>query len=136
MTEKSRPLYQGRDWVTSRWSVAEALGALDHVHDLCLYGQEGPEPESRNERFAILQAVYGLTERLIAQCSIAQAESIPAGSATGSFSHLWSCLEVNQSLKAIKEKLTELSDEASREVHGEIALLALDLKASLRRLDQ
>ncbi len=128
-------LYRGRDWVTSRLSIAEALDALDHIHDLCLYGQD-QGPEARAERFALIGAVHGLAEKIIAQCSIAQADAIPATSSIGSSALLLSCFETNQSLKALKERLAELTEESSRELLGELSFLALDLKTRLRRLDQ
>lgn len=36
MTAKPVEIYQGSDWLTYRWSVAQAFDTLDRVRDLCL----------------------------------------------------------------------------------------------------
>ncbi len=136
MTQKTPQLFKGRDWSTRRYSVAEALNALDHIRDLSLYGNESMEKGSQAERFAILQALHGLVENLAAQCAIAQADVIPPEETINASAPAWLCFEIDQNLLALKDLLLELAENASSEVHGEIAFLADEMKAALKRLDQ
>ena len=36
MSAKPVEIYQGSDWLTYRWSVAQAFDSLDRIRDLCL----------------------------------------------------------------------------------------------------
>lgn len=35
MTERARDVFQGNDWLTYRWPVAQAFDTLDRIRDLC-----------------------------------------------------------------------------------------------------
>ena len=35
MAEKAPDIYQGEDWVTDRWSVAQVFDSLDRMQDIC-----------------------------------------------------------------------------------------------------
>lgn len=132
---KPAPLYQGRDWVTSRLTMAEAFDTLERIHDLCL-GIDLQKPDEKVETFGILRAVHGLTESLTAQCAVAVADTIAPAAATGSFEQLWNGFEVEWLLRDMKAKAIDLYSEESFKPYGTLALLANRLKSALKKMDQ
>ncbi len=129
-------LYQGRDWISSRWSVAETLDTLDRIHDLCLEKDLHDSPGAAARRFFVLKTLHSLAETLTHQCAIAVADLIPTASATGGLTHLWNGRETARLLKELKANLFELSAEGSEKSFGATAFSAVKLKSILKKMDQ
>lgn len=136
MKQSTPPFYQGRDWVSSRWAIAETFDTLERIHDLCLCRDVSQSADTSEETFAILQAIHGLVETLSGQCANAMADVIPTKTPVGAFEQLWLCQEIGQELLEMKQSILELSIEDSGQAFSEIALLALSLKSAFKKLDQ
>jgi len=136
MPSQASPFYQGRDWVSSRWTIAETFDTLERVHDLCLYRDTDEQPDSGEETFAILQAVHGLIESLSGQCAIAMADVIPTSSHTGNFESLWLCFEIEKTLDEIKKKILEISVDDTGSTFGSLAMMTQSIKTAFKKLDQ
>lgn|GEM_PF-1208810 len=136
MTSSSYALYQGRDWVSGRASMADAFDTVERLHDLCVGRDYCQSAELMVETFAVLKTVHGLIENLSSQCALAMADTIPLTAPVGSFAQSWNCFEIEGLLRSIKSKRADLSNEQQTKPFGALALLAVQLKASLKKLDQ
>lgn len=133
---KTTPLFQGRDWVTSRWSMAEAFDTLDHIHDLCVcFGWNDSEGGYENH-FEAIPNLMALTDDLRGHLAVAVADTIPHGRSASSFEHLWMCFEIEQIFEDIVTKVTDLADDEAHSPLGTMALLASRLKDELKKMDQ
>ena len=50
MGEKALEVYQGSDWLTYRWTVAQAFDTLDRMRDLCRHSPEMLTPSAAHAR--------------------------------------------------------------------------------------
>src|ERR1700691_5921381 len=94
-------IYQGSDWLTYRWTVAQAFDTLDRIRDLCLQmpvaaGGSGPgEPrfEMPDEEIAdMVGYVVELCDDLAGELDCAQADLAPV--IHGGFPHAWTAFEM------------------------------------------
>jgi hypothetical protein len=136
MPESARPkrLYQGHDWFTYRWPVAQAFDTIDRLQDLCLCRIGGPSTDSREDSTALMSSLALLLDDLQAELTTAQAALLGAP-AQRSFEMYWMGFEMDLTLKAIQAQ-TESVAASACDVFEAIRLHLTKIKNALKTLDQ
>lgn len=136
MTGKSPFLYQGRDWHSYRWCVAEAFDALDQFHDFCLAQgwRESEEPAEAIEAF--LPALLDLGQEVVWRLDLAATDTLPPTEASASLKQGWTRFEMDQCAQTLQIELASLGDAPGSQGLASLLMLASTLKNYLKRLDQ
>jgi len=146
MPSKPAEIYQGSDWLTYRWSVAQAFDTLDRVRDLCLQmpvavgGTAGKEParfEAPAEDIAdMFGYVVELCDDLTGELDIVHADIVPPTQAN--IMQAWIAFEMRLHLCELRRRALK-ETEVSMPPPGppdEILALASRIKALLKQIDQ
>ena len=76
MGVKALDIYQGEDWLTNRWSVAQAFDTLDRLRDLCS-GQTWGYAAGLPEAESVLCGIGDLCDDLAAELAAVEADLQP-----------------------------------------------------------
>jgi hypothetical protein len=147
MSAKPVEIYQGSDWLTYRWPVAQAFDTLDRIRDLCLQmpvtaGRPGPDVgrlpyEIPDEDIAdMFGYIVELCDDLTGELDTVTADLFPF--LRGTTSHLWISFEMRLHLRdlracALKEASAKTPSHAPPDT---ITTLATRIKALLKQVDQ
>src|SRR5579863_5257090 len=104
-------IYQGSDWLTYRWSVAQAFDTLDRIRDLCLQmpvAAGGSAPHATQPRFEVpdedVADMFGyvveLCDDLAGELDTAHADLTPV--LQGNLPHSWTAFEMRLHLKDMR----------------------------------
>lgn len=136
MPTRSQPLYQGRDWVSERWSAALTYDALDKIYDLCLYQTKG-QPSSlfkgQLPLFSLLMDHIDIVQKGLLHL---EGEVIPTGHVFHKLKLGWSVFEIQQLEKSLYILLTDLSGPDEKKTLQEIMTLTTTMKRHIRNIDQ
>jgi len=137
MAIENQPLYQGRDWFSENWTVAQTYDALDKIHDVCLYQAKSAVNSSLfTDRLPLLSKLLSYMDLLHKGIAHVAEELIPAGQPTHTRDKGWLIFELQALEKEINLRLTELSNQNEHHILQEIITLTLAMKAHIRKLDQ
>jgi len=131
---KALDIYQGSDWFTNRWVVAQAFDTLEQLQDLCLsrpWDQQVPASLDVSE---ILSEIADFCDDLIAELAAVEADLLPV---LPSFvSQRWLSFEMNQYVTQIQKKASQSLVSDPAQLFDEIIILIARIKDALKQLDQ
>lgn len=147
MGAKASQLYQGADWLTYRWSVAQAFDTLDRLHDLCicrardqftdlsqLRVDQSHDTDIHLEDSDVLAGMSDLCDDLMSELAFAEADMQPI--IRSNFNLHWATFEMGVYLCEIR-KITSLHNhEKPQNSFDELLALIMRIKENLKRLDQ
>lgn len=137
MPSEMQRLFQGRDWTTARFSVAEAFDTLDRLNDLCVCKSVPDDDEGEEtEAVAFYRALFGLVEGLTAQLKLVAADTIPSAAPAGPFEQAWAAVEIDRALQDLKNKLHALASGQPSNSADSALFVIFRLKTGLKKLDQ
>ncbi len=137
---KPSEIFQGSDWLTYRWTVAQAFDTLDRIRDLCLQmpvnvsvpgGKDAPRFEGPGEEVAdMFGYIVELCDDLAGELDMVLADLFSL--VHGSINYGWVAVEMRMHLKDLRQR-------ALKEANTESPLMAppdatLDLAARIRTL--
>jgi hypothetical protein len=148
MASKTPEIYQGGEWMTYRWSVAQAFDTLDRLRELCHISAAHVVPnlhgatlfqtdDLADERMADLFAgVIDLCDDFAGELDTLLADLIP--SRPNDAVHRWTGFEMRLHLSAIRQQaLTEHhASEPSGAVLDTIAARVARMRDLLKQIDQ
>ena len=135
MGVKALELYQGSDWMTYRWPVAQAYDTLDRLRDLCL--QRSVVPSQHGAPEELLEVVADLADDLAAELASAHADLLPF--LQNNVAHRWAAFEMQLYLGEIRELAMPPSGAPifiAAEFYDNLLLLLGRIKDILKRIDQ
>ncbi len=149
MIAKPAEIYQGSDWLTYRWSVAQAFDTLDRIRDLCLQmpvasgappgapgsGQPGydvPEEEVAD----VFGYIAELCDDLTGELDAVHADLFPVIKSNAA--HMWLMFEVQQHVKDLHRRAAReaQSEHPAQSPPDAIVALAARVKTILKQIDQ
>jgi hypothetical protein len=147
----SKPIemYQGSDWLTYRWPVAQAFDTLDRIRDLCLQmpvamaaphaasGMDRPRFEIPDEEIAdMFGYIVELCDDLAGELDTVHADLCPV--MQGNMAQSWSAFEMRLHLRDLRgAALKETASAApSHRPPDAILALAARIKTLLKQIDQ
>ncbi|MDD3288950.1 MAG: hypothetical protein PHX43_08130, partial [Alphaproteobacteria bacterium] len=77
MKIKPQAMYQGNDWFTHRWLVAQAFDTLDRMRDICSLPSEAEIANLTQARLDLLTVIADLCDDLAGEIAIAEADLLP-----------------------------------------------------------
>lgn len=131
---KRIPLYQGRDWLTYRWAVAEAYDALDRFHDLCISQEWLDTTGLEDIENAILPLLHDFVYDLATMMAMACADTLPATKYSCDLQHGWHNVEIQWWLKLLSKHITNLPEQSPPNFES-ITLVLVELKRLVGALD-
>ena len=134
MIEKKPIPYQGRDWFTHRWTLAEAFDFLDRIHDLCLCRNWTGQNLETEDGQPLLPMILDLIVNLEASVHEATSDTIPSEELVPSAAHFWAIRELHWRIKELEQSVRALIGNKQPDLDLVIALL-LEIKKALKGLD-
>jgi len=134
VSKRDNPIYQGRDWFSYRWTVAQAFDALDHIHDLCLYTQGHDAPDGNADDLSPLPYLEDMCAVLGAHLSLLYADTIPTDQVQSRFTAKWQCFEARQTFDMLCENVAEITSTAEKDIQP-IMTHTLALKEYIKKID-
>jgi hypothetical protein len=145
--QKPAEMYQGSDWLTYRWPVAQAFDTLDRIRDLCLQlpvavpgelrpaslepGYEVPDEEIGE----VFGYIVELCDDLGGELDTVHADLYPV--MQGNVAHLWTAFEMMLHLRDLRaEAVKESSTVETHTPPDAILTRAARIKALLKQIDQ
>jgi len=145
--QKPADMYQGSDWLTYRWPVAQAFDTLDRIRDLCLQipvavpGERKPlglEPgyEVPDEEISeVFGYIVELCDDLGGELDTVRADLTPV--MQENLAHLWNSFEMMLHLRDLRsEAVKESSTARTHMPPDKILNRAAKIKALLKAIDQ
>ena len=142
---KSVEIYQGSDWLTYRWSVAQAFDTLDRVRDLCLQmpvsaSGAGVPSHPHFEPDEEIADMFGYIVELCDDLA-GEIDTVHADLATlllGSMPHSWLAFEMRLHLKDMRTAAYKEAAAATplQVPPDPILTLASRIKLLLKQIDQ
>lgn len=129
-------MFQGRDWASYRWTVAEAFDTLDRLHDLGLCQGWTDEPDLADDSFCFIPDLMGLCEELACQMKLVYADVLCDGDAAPTLQQKWAMMEAEALVNELSEKIQTLWSNETTQDFSALVILTSSLKALLKRLDQ
>lgn len=134
MSHSSSPLFQGRNWFTYRWSIAEAFDALDRFHDLCL-SQEWLETSGMEEiETTVLPILQDFTNDLTCMLAIACADTTQTSKYLCDIQHGWHYIEIQWWMKLLVKHISALPEQSPPNFES-ITLVIAELKRLVGAID-
>ena len=139
-------IYQGSDWLTYRWTIAQAFDTLDRIRDLCLQMPLIPStsPPAGQPRFEVpeedIADLFGyiveLCDDLGGEMDTAHADLAPL--LHSNMAHSWSAVEMRIHLKELRARaLKEASENTALVGPPDMVLtLTAKIKTLLKQIDQ
>ncbi len=149
MAQKAPDVYQGNDWLTYRWPVAQAFDTLDRIRDLCrhapmiagslphLPGTSSPRYEMPEEdEIEIFGIIAELCDDLSGELDAVQADLFPylQNDAAQRWMGFEMRLHLNE-MRAVARREHESPDPSDAAIDV-LAALAARIRDLLRHLDQ
>ena len=146
MIAKPAEIYQGSDWLTYRWSVAQAFDTLDRIRDLCLQMPVGsgappgggqPTYEMPEEEIAdVFGYIAELCDDLTGELHAVYADLFPV--IRPNPAHLWLAFEMQQHVKDLHARARKeaAAEHPAQSPPDAIVALAARIKALLKQVDQ
>ena len=150
MSERAIPFYQGSDWLTYRWSVAQLFDTLDRMREICSHsahkvslsvGMQGtayPRYEIPEDEFVtvVLGYLIELCDDLSGELDAVLADLMPA--IQTSLVQRWMGFEMQLHLRAIRQQTLYEQDvhEPSVAVIDTIVALTTRMRDLLKKIDQ
>jgi len=154
MGNKVLDVYQGSDWLTERWSVAQIFDTLDQIRELCSLSPRdfspapgtaasakrtadvlvsGDEPQSQIEMRALL---WNLCDELSSEIHTAHADLYPVLQAAPPLN--WKSFEMRLHLDMLRHclKPQEENTQLSKTATDTILALTLRMRDLLKQIDQ
>ncbi|HUY68332.1 MAG TPA: hypothetical protein VMV79_03420 [Alphaproteobacteria bacterium] len=143
---KPSDLYQGNDWLTYRWPVAQAFDTLDRIRDLCLQipvaGAPGPAMAPprydlpAEEIADLFHYVAELCDDLAGELDAVQADL--SAYLAKSFAQRWLAFEMRLNLGELRRHTVQAMGGVAptNALAGILVALATRIKALLRQIDQ
>ena len=134
-TARLYDLYQGRDWTSFRFSVAQAFETLDQMQDCCPPMAAPQEDDIDN----CLEALRELADGLSGEIDALLADILPAAYHNPALR--WSSVEVRHHLDSLRKLMVETTTTGTsfaRQEAGlfEAASLIGKIKDLIRKIDQ
>lgn len=129
---KDLPFYQGGDWFTYRWSVAQAFDTLDQVELLCVSRPWGEDESSLVQVREVLTAIVQLARDLVGEIAIVEADTLSVPNR--SFAQKWAAFEIRQHLDLLKKTAASGGEELSSLFEALGAIVA-SIKERLKIMD-
>ncbi len=126
---------QGRDWSTSRESIAEILSTLDLMHDFCVLQEAGEDFTLEQADSPLLSNLHLLCNRLTSEAAVASADTIARNKHGFDFPQSWAYFEMTRCLKDITAKIPTSSDNIAIQTSNMVPHIK-KMKFILRQLDQ
>lgn len=134
MPAKQTHLYQGRDWLTYRWTIAEAFDAVDRMHDLCI-SQEWADAEVLADiDSSILSLLVDFSGDLYGYVLTACADTIPASALFGSVQLRLQHAEILWWLSLLADQVFAMTEDQPPHLE-EIVLTLGEIKRLLGTID-
>lgn len=133
MPLKHLPLYQGRDWRTFRWLIAEILEALDRMHDLCV-AQDLPQEQMAVADQPLLLILYDCAIDIAASITTACAETIQQNTRMGTLQQRWLFVELQFWADMLIEQIAGLENNRPPNFE-ETTLIIAEIKRRLGAID-
>jgi hypothetical protein len=148
MPPKPVEMFQGSDWLTYRWSVAQACDTLDRIRDLCLQmpvaargsravavppgGFDIPDEEIAD----LFGYIAELCDDLGGELDAVHADLLPQ--LQKNVAHRWMAFEMHQHLRHLRQNAVKQAESTapSHAPPDEILALAARIKALLKQIDQ
>ena len=140
-------MYQGSDWLTYRWPVAQAFDTLDRIRDLCLQipvavpGEQktsalDPHYDIPDEEIGeVFGYIVELCDDLGGELDTAHADLYPV--IQGNAGHLWMMFEMLLHLRDLRAAAVKESSTAALHMPPDAILTrAAKIKAQLKQIDQ
>ncbi len=134
MAVEALKLYQGSDWTTHRWPVAQAFDTLERLQDLCLCRADVKEGLFAEDPAELLNDIKDLCDDLAADLTAVEAELFPV--LQSRMAHWWLTFEMRHYLNEIRQKAKQSSLSFSEVLFDGILARVKHIKNALRRLDQ
>ncbi len=128
------PLYQGRDWLTYRWTVADVFDALDRMHDLCVGHDWTAEETTAGKESSLLPALLDFACDLACSVATACADTIPANAFWGNLKHRWLCFEIRLWTRILADQIASLIAQEQPNFE-ETTLIIAEIKGKLSAID-
>jgi hypothetical protein len=125
-------IYQGGDWFTYRWSVAQAFDTLDRVNDMCL--SHPWEHEHAPDADGIISGISDLCDDLAAELASVEADLQPF--LQNSTALRWQAFEMRLYLGEIRQLMSKAAQLEQSCLFDQLLLLTGHIKESLKQLDQ
>jgi hypothetical protein len=135
MLPKPSAQYQGNDWFTQRWSVAQAFDSLDRMREVCLFNNDGDDRRLMEARHEMLAVMAELIDDLTGELALAEADLQPVLEAQ--MPALWTFFEMHLSLDMIR-RLTSpmtLSMPETSDLFDHLLQLVTQIKDGLKKVD-
>lgn len=136
MRSQAPQMYQGRDWASYRWTVAEAFDTLDRMHDLSLCQGWTDEPDLAETAMAFIPDLMGLYEELGCQLKIVFADILGEASQPQTLPQHWAMMEAQALHAELGEKITGLWENEATQSFSSLVVLTSLIKAQLKKMDQ
>lgn len=133
MGVKALDIYQGDDWFTHRWSVAQAFDTLDRLQDLCSrqpWGQESAVPDAES----MLCGIGDLCDDLAAELAAVEADLQPF--LRHNLPQRWQAFELRLYMGELRRLLTGDAPMEKGHFLDQVSLYVCHIKESLKQLDQ
>jgi hypothetical protein len=134
MTAKAPVFYQGSDWFTHRWTIAQAYETLDRIHDLCRCRAWDRVSAHSREAVEAMKGINALCDMLEAEMAIAEADLklfAKSNAAQG-----WAAIEARLHLCALRQQVTRQPSVELFLLFETVLALAARLRATLKQMDQ
>lgn len=136
MNTPSSSIRQGRDWSTSRASVAELLNTIDMMHDFCVLQDTDEDLISAENGLPIHPTLTILCNHMTSEASLAYPDTIPTTQHSFDLTQGWTHFEMQHYLREIVQKISNISEETTIQKISSIIPLLKHVKLILRQLDQ
>jgi hypothetical protein len=129
--------HQGRDWTTTRLSVAALLNSLDLMHDFCLIKYETKNLATLMPQQSLQATLAILCERVVNEAAIACADLIPSHKNYFDFIGAWSFTEIQKCLHILLHQATLCCRTKDHMHHIEDLVPTIQkIKLVLQQMDQ
>ena len=128
-------LYQGDDWYTTHWSVAQVYDTLEQMREICLLDEQGEtegEPQAQRD---LLEAIADLTDDLDGELDIVGADLMPL--IQKNLAARMAIFEAQAYLDMLRRQLRPnvMSVAFSATVFEDVARLVAAIKDVLKKID-
>jgi hypothetical protein len=133
MGAKSFELYQGSDWMTYRWTVAQAFETLDRMREVCM-PLLPQDLEAEPYAYDSLGLIADLSDDLFSEFEIVTADLFPVLQAN--VAHRWAVVEMRIHFDRLRLLCLEDHNNNAHDQLAQAADLLQKIKLLLKRIDQ
>ena len=134
MSKRENPLYQGRDWFSYRWTIAQAFDAIERIYDLCLCATNEEKSARDDAENPLSSYLYDLSELLGCQLAIVYSDVIPSETSLAPPQLHWTCYETRQVFHEMHAMVLDFLQAKTNHVE-QIVTQCLQLKEYLKKID-